>query len=281
MNNINKIISFTFIRVNLMKTVTMFLIVGIVSVGFSRTICTGIINPREVPDCNWYGQYQSREKISDPLDLPLPSQTSVDSWKKKFLSVPFPPRYKKPLQTKDDHDVWNELSSHYKHLLYFREKLEIAYIEYRRYGLDVTEINNVCGQLSAATQVKAWKDSWERTTRVRNLAREELQKTIRSVGVAVDKLFESLVIIKQKEFDAWTRNHPQEAMSIMMKRRIEDAERRAENAECNAWNAAARADAAEARANAAEARAVSAELNAADAAQRASDAERKIINARW
>ena len=263
------------------RTIAMILGVAVLSASLAQTVTTGIIDLVEVPDYSWYGQYLSREKISDPIDLPAPSQNQVDSWKKKFLSFPLPPRYKKPLQTRDDHDVWNRVSSEYKYLLSFREELEVAYIEYRRYGLDVAKINGVCGQISAATQVKAWKDIWERTTRVRKQAGDELGKINHSVEVAVDKLFEPLVAIKQKEYDAWARKHPHEAMSIVMKRRVENAERRAGNAERQARNAAARANAAEIRAENAEWRATQAEQNAVNAAQRAFDAERRAINAGW
>ena len=199
------------------RATTLILGVVVISASLAQTVTTGVIDLGEVPDYSWYGQYLSREKISDPIDLHAPSQNQVDSWKKKFLSFPLPPRYKKPLQTKDDHDVWNRVSSEYKYLLSFREELEVAYIEYRRYGLDVAKINSVCGQISAATQVRAWKDIWERTTRVRKQAGADLGKITHSVEVAVDKLFEPLVAIKQKEYDAWARKHPQEAMAIAVK----------------------------------------------------------------
>ena len=83
-------------RANHPRTIAMILGVAVLSASLAQTVTTGIIDLGEVPDYSWYGQYLSREKISDPIDLPTPSQNQVDSWKKKFLSFPLPPRYKKP-----------------------------------------------------------------------------------------------------------------------------------------------------------------------------------------
>ena len=166
----------------------------------------------------WYDLYMARETISDSDILPAPLKTHVESWKKEFLKLPYPPRYLKPQQVKDDHDVWEVLSGRYKQLQNFCPILEVAYIEYKRYNLDERKVNAVCNNIRAATQVKAWKDYWERTTRVRSRADMELKQIIESVGIDVDKLFEPLVTIKKKEFDSWASAHPQAAMAIAIKK---------------------------------------------------------------
>ena len=212
----------------------------------------------------WYDQYMARERISDASSSSAPSKTHVDSWGKKFLQLPYPPRYRKTQQTKDDHDVWEVLSGRYKQLQYFCPMLEIAYIEYKRYNLDVTKINAACDSLRAATQIKAWKDYWERTTRVRSHADKELKQIIGTVGIEVDSLFEPLVAIKKMEYDHWASMHPQEAMAIVLKRRVAEAERRAETAEQAAKEA-------KISAGAAAARAAEAEFRSQDAIQRLQD----------
>lgn len=245
-----------------------------------RTINLGTIDLGYVPDYSWYGQYNSRETVSDRSDLPTCSQSNVDAWKKKFLSIPYPPRYTKSRQTRDDQEVWGRVDSHYRHLLSFSNRLETAYIEYMRYGLDVKKINDVCSKIRAATQVRAWKDCWERTTRVRNKANEELRKVISAVDGEVDKLFEPLVAIKKKEYELWANKHPQQAMSIAVKRRVKEAEMRAANAELAARRAEARAADAEARAAAAEWRAEDAEQNAGAAINAARGAINAVREAR-
>ncbi len=246
---------------------------------FARKIVNEIwIGGRDHVEHYWQNKYMSRETIADQNDLPAPSQDRVDFWRKKHLSIPYPPRYTKPRQTKDDQDVWGRLSSHYRRLVDVTNLLELVYVEYVRYGLDVKSVNEVCNKVRAATQVKAWKDSWERTTRVREKANIELNEEVQSVIFAVDRLFEPLVAIKEKEFDQWAMKNPQAALNIMVKRRLSAAERRAEAAEQQARAATARAAAAEARAAAAEWRAEEAEQNAGaaiNAARGAVDAARE------
>lgn len=186
----------------------------------------------------WFDKYMSRETISDPKNLPAPSKASMDSWAKEFLELPYPPRYTKTRQTKDDRDVWAVLNGRYNQLRYFCPILATAYIEYNRYNLDVAKVNAVCKEMRAATQVKAWKDYWERTTRVRIRANDELKNTIAAIGTDVDNLFKPLVDIKKNEYAAWASKHPQAATNISLKRRVEEAERRAQAAEERA-NAAA------------------------------------------
>ena len=243
---------------------------------FARTITREIwIGGRDHVEHYWQNQYMSRETISDQDNLPAPSQDCVDSWRKKNLSIPYPPRFTKTRQTRDEQQVWARLSSHYSRLLDVSNRLELVYVEYVRYGLNVKSVNDVCSKVRAATQVKAWKDSWERTTRVREKADAELKEVIQWVIFAVDGLFEPLVAIKKNEFDQWAKKNPQAAMNIMVKRRLTAAERRAEVAEQQARDAAARASAAEARAAAAEWRAEEAEQNAGAAI----NAARGAINA--
>ena len=185
----------------------------------------------------WFDKYLLRETISDPRNLPVPSKATMDSWAKEFLTLPYPPRYTKPQQTKDDRDVWAVLNGRYKQLCYFCPMLATAYIEYSRYNLDVTKVNAVCKKIRAATQVKAWKDYWERSTRVRRRANNELKNAVASIGIEVDNLFEHLVTIKKKEYEQWASSHPQEAANIALKRRVAEAERRAKAAELKARDA--------------------------------------------
>ena len=253
----------------------------------ARTYITGNVPGGEyttvdVPDSSlpdyWYDQYETRETISDQLDLVTPTQEHVGAWKKKNLSMPYPPRYKKRQQTKHEREVWEMVQAKYKSLLSVTNKIELAYVEYVRYGLDVKKVNDVCDKLRAATQIQAWKDAWERMPRVREKAKKELSDVISSVSRETDGLFKLLVDIKKKEYDMWARNHPQAAMNITIKRRLSAAEQRAEDAEWAARNAERRASAAEKAANEAAIQAANAEARAAAAQNDAAAAQRRANN---
>lgn len=224
----------------------------------------------------WYDRYMTRETISDPVGLPVPSEANIISWKKKFLELPLPPRYTKALQTKDDYEVSEVLRGRYGQLQHFRPMLETAYIEYKRYSLDVEKVNAVCRRIQVVTQARAWKDYWERTTRVRIRANKELEKAIESIGFDVDNLFVPLVGIKKTEYEDWAKMHPQAAMNIAVKRRVAEAEARAGAAEERAKEAEDNAIAAQAEAAAAAAAAADAEFRAEEAERRQREAAARL-----
>ena len=245
-------------------------------------VCSGVAFDRREPnrgvinDCTqgWYRQYMAREKISDPDNLPIPSQERIDIWKKKFLSVPYPPRYMKSRQTKDEQKVGAALRSYYEQLVAMSKRVEVAYVAYLSYGLADTKINAVCKKIQEATQVRAWKDYWERTTSFRKRAEYELQKVVMAVDVEVDELFKKLVEIKEREYDAWAKAHPQAAMVIANNRRLAEVERQARAAEQRAKQAEYAALAAQAAASAARSEAEMANMRAAEAESNAAAAAR-------
>lgn len=223
----------------------------------------------------WFDQYMARDRISDPSDLPSPSPMHVKVWRKEFLELSYPPRFTKSRMTKDDEDVWAVLNARYMQLQYFYSMLEVAYVEYTRYKLDIAKVNAVCANMRAATQIKAWKNYWERTTNIRRRANQELKDIIANVGIEVDNLFEPLVVIKRKEYDNWARLHPQSAANIALKKRLEkaeqqaaDARKRAEDAEYSAISAMSEAAHARFRAQTAEQEAQAARQEAQESKSR-------------
>ena len=227
----------------------------------------------------WYNAYVSREKISDPVDLPLPSQARVDAWKKKYLTMPYPPKYKTKPSSSADHQVLSGLSHHYFMLHMCDHLLEEAYIEYTRYGLDVTPVIEVCNAMRKVSQINAWKKVWEHTTKVKDAANETLRNEISSVRIATNALFKKLVEIKREEYANWANNHPQQAMDITIKKRLSAAEQRVQNAERRMWEAEQRALNAESKAASAAGAANAARQEAENAANAARAAERRAYNA--
>lgn len=231
----------------------------------------------------WYDAYVSRETISDPTDLPAPSQAHVDVWKKRHLAMPYPPKYKNKPSSTVDRQTLVALNHHYSMLHMCDSMLENAYIEYMRYGLDVTPIIEVCNAMRKVLQINSWKRVWENTTSVKKAANETLGEEISSVRRATDALFKRLVEIKRKEYANWADKHPQQAMNIAMKKRLLAAEQRAQAAEWNAQNAISSALNAAMAAENAEYEAAEARRNAANAANAARDAARRAYEAenRW
>ena len=227
----------------------------------------------------WYNQYKTREKVSDPSGLSMPSQTRVDAWKKKYLIIPYPPKYKVKPSSSNERNVSSGLNHHYWMLHDCDSLLEEAYVEYIRYGLDIKPINEVCNDMRRVSQINAWKKVWEHSTKVRDAANETLRKEIGSVRCSTDYLFKVLVEIKDKEYADWASKHPQQAMNITVKKRLQAAERKVQIAERAARNAEARATAAESAAASAAADAEDARREAAEAGAAAWAAERRARNA--
>ena len=227
----------------------------------------------------WYSEYLSREKVSDPVELPMPSKARVDAWKKKYLTMPYPPKYKTKPSSGSGREVLMGVNHHYSMLHECDSLLEYAYIEYTRYGLDVTPIINVCNAMRKVSQINAWKKVWEHTTKVKEAANETLRQEIRVVRRDTDALFKKLVEIKRDEYANWANNHPQQAMNITVKKRLSAAEQRVQNAERRARNAERRARNAEAEAASAAGEAAEARRDAANAANAARAAERRAYDA--
>ena len=227
----------------------------------------------------WYNAYYSREKVSDPVNLPMPSKARVDAWKKKHLTMPYPPKYKTKPSSSADQLVLSGLNHHYFMLHMCDSKLEEAYIEYMRYGLDITPVIDVCNAMRKVSQINAWKKVWERSAKIQEVANNTLRKEIGSVRRDTDNLFKKLVEIKREEYANWANNHPQQAMNITVKKRLSAAEQRVQNAERRARNAERRARNAEAEAASAAGEAAEARRNAADAANAARAAERRAYDA--